>query len=414
VVPARHRRILGEQPVSLPLTPPEKNLLGVILTDNRAIEFIPDGVTGELFLDARAGLIFDKAVAAIAAGHHVDSIWASNLVTDDPTILNVDPAEIWPLTDYIMYAPQAADYAIAVARDATRRSLANVTKAVASSLESGQDPVSVASDAVRWSQEVVDGTASTGRLQPKLLREILATPDDYDWVIPNLLERKDRLILTGSEGVGKTTFARQLVVCSAAGLHPLTFERMHPVRCLVIDAENTERQWRRYVGSLAFNAAEQGMVDPRDLLWIKAGQRLDLTSGADLAEIHRLIDRFEPDLLYIGPLYKLVPKAIYSDDDAAPLIVALDSLRDRDLALVMEAHAGKAKDHLGDRNLEPRGSSQLLGWPEFGFGLRVNRDDPAAVDVVRWRGDREANRMWPTRLLRGNVWPWVDGSPGGT
>ena len=397
--------------MSLNLTVPERALLAIVLMDNRSIEYIPEGINGEMFMDAKAGYIFDKALAEVASGNHVDFVWASNLATDDPFIVNVDPMEIWTLSpDVLPYNPQARDYAEAVAKDATRRALASVSRTISQQLDAGVDPATVAADSVRWTQEVADGSAAGNRLQPKLLRDILSTPDEYDWIIPNLLERQDRLILTGSEGVGKTTFARQIVVCSAAGLHPLTFERMYPVKCLVIDAENTERQWRRYVGSLAANAAEQGTVDPRDFLWIKAGMRIDLTQGPDLAEIHRLIEKHEPDLLYIGPLYKLVPKAIYSDDDAAPLIVALDSLRDRQLALIMEAHAGKAKDHVGDRNLEPRGSSQLLGWPEFGFGLRANRDDPAAVDVVRWRGDREANRMWPTRMVRGLNWPWHDDS----
>jgi replicative DNA helicase len=148
--------------VSLQLSTPEERLLGLVLSDNRCIEYIPDGVTGAQFADARAGMIFDKAMAAIAAGHHVDSIWAANLVVDDPDIHNVEPELIWPLTDVLSYAPQATDYANAVAKDATRRSLASVMNAVNTGLAAGGDPAEVASNAVRWAQEVVDGTASTG------------------------------------------------------------------------------------------------------------------------------------------------------------------------------------------------------------------------------------------------------------
>jgi replicative DNA helicase len=78
----------------------------------------------------------------------------------------------------------------------------------------------------------------------------------------------------------------------------------------------------------------------------------------------------------------------------------------------MEAHPGKAKDHGGQRTLEPRGSSQLLGWPEFGLGLREDVDDPEMVDVIHWRGDRIGGRGWPTKMHYGSPWPWVDATPG--
>ena len=88
-----------------------------------------------------------------------------------------------------------------------------------------------------------------------------------------------------------------------------------------------------------------------------------------------------------------------SDDDAAPLLAALDTLRDRDVALVIEAHAGKATSDKGERNLAPRGSSALLGWPEFGLGLRPVKGKPHEIELIRWRGDRE-ERMWPRKLKK--------------
>jgi hypothetical protein len=61
-----------------------------------------------------------------------------------------------------------------------------------------------------------------------------------------------------------------------------------------------------------------------------------------------------------------------------------------------------------------------MRWPEFGFGLRrskdvddlspeqkrTNRDRPVKVDVVAWRGSREA-RSWPTVLQHGQSLPWT-------
>jgi replicative DNA helicase len=126
--------------------------------------------------------------------------------------------------------------------------------------------------------------------------------------------------------------------------------------------------------------------------------------------VHRLIDKHEPDLMLIGPLYRLIPRAINSDDDAAPLLAALDTIRDRGIAMLIEAHAGHAANPKGERDMRPRGSAALMGWPEFGYGLRLNRKNPLHVDMVRWRGDRDA-RGWPAKLGRSNVeggqrWPW--------
>ena len=72
-----------------------------------------------------------------------------------------------------------------------------------------------------------------------------------------------------------------------------------------------------------------------------------------------------------------------------------------------EAHAGHATTKGGDRDLRPRGSSALMGWPEFGFGLALDPDEPDLAHLVRWRGDRD-QRDWPISLRRGGEWPWTD------
>jgi replicative DNA helicase len=178
---------------------------------------------------------------------------------------------------------------------------------------------------------------------------------------------------------------------------------------LVIDAENTEQQWARGARQIVSALERQGKTVARDAVNVQAGLRLDLTRQHDLNEVHRLIDTHKPDLIYLGPLYKLVPKEITTDDDAAPLLVALDGIRERGVVLLMEAHAGHAKGHGGERDLRPRGSSALLGWPEFGYGLRPDYESEIA-EFKAWRGDREV-RDWPRFLRIGNPiggeLPWV-------
>ena len=244
------------------------------------------------------------------------------------------------------------------------------------------------------------------KLQPKTLGEVLDLQFEEHWVIPGLLERGDRLVLTGVEGGGKSYFLRQISIMAAAGIDPFSLAPIDPVKVLVVDAENSERQWSRSAKYVTSLAEKWGVRSPRNEVVISAGVRIDLRVPADVNQVHRMIDEFQPDILQIGPLYKLVAKEISNDSDAAPLIMTLDSFRERGLVLLMEAHAGHAGKQ--SKDLRPRGSSALLGWPEFGFGLLPDEENPEMVELARWRGDRE-QRSWPTGFRRGwdGELPWV-------
>ena len=254
--------------------------------------------------------------------------------------------------------------------------------------------------------EAVKRSTSTD-MQSITLGELLEGTDEYDWVLPHLMERGDRVIITGAEGGGKTTLGRQVCVLAAAGINPITFEDIPPVRVQVVDCENTERQWRRKVRPMTIRAAGLGAVDPRVAMNLSFPGRIQITSEKHLGAIHRLLDRNKPDMLYIGPIYKMSNGGLNSEEDAAGVLAALDSIRERGVSLVIEAHAGHTLNgEKGTRNLRPRGSSALLGWPEIGFGLRTDPEAPNESIVERWRGDRD-EMAWPSRFKRGGDWPWT-------
>lgn len=236
----------------------------------------------------------------------------------------------------------------------------------------------------------------------KTLAEILAEPDDEpDWLIPGLLERQDRLIITGDEGLGKSHLLRQFAICASAGIDPWNHSHTFaPIKTCIFDCENTERQIRRNIRGIAAFAAHYGAADVADRVMLRPSARLDITRDKDLALIHRELDAQQPDLVIIGPLYRLVPRAIQTDDDAAPVLAALDTIRDRGIALLIEAHSGHAIGKGGSRDMRPRGSSALLGWPEFGYGLRdLGAQGGRYCEFVAWRGNR-SERDWPRALRR--------------
>lgn len=272
------------------------------------------------------------------------------------------------------------------------------------SLAPNLNPASFAAEAVTRLTNVRDsGLPDTA--SAVTLGELLAEPDDEpDWLIPGLLERRDRLMLTGVEGGGKSHMLRQIAICAAAGLNPFDATKIKPISAVVIDAENTPQQVKRRSRPLAEWCSKYGLA-PYERVTIDCKNRMDLTGDRSLAEIHQLLDATQPDLVVIGPLYRLIPRALQSDDEASPLLAALDTIRDRGIALLIEAHAGHAMGEHGRRQMRPRGSSALLGWPEFGYGLVP--DGPGFAELKPWRGDRDA-RCWPDSLRRDPSSPrWI-------
>jgi RecA-family ATPase len=333
-------------------------------------------------------------------------------------VVGLDIRDLAKWSANVPTAASAPFYARIVKDAAVSRSLHLIAGKM---LDPEADPATLIPTTLEALRDLRDRDLSVQDLQAvRSLREILDVPEDedvYDWVIPDLLESRDRFILTGSEGGGKSTLLRQMCVLAAAGIHPFTYRPIPPIRVLVIDAENSEKQWRRTTRGLADKAAmmaiPRGGRDPRDGLMLECvTKQMDITRPGDLGDLHRLMDESNPAMLMIGPLYRLVPRAIKDDDDAAPVLAALDSLRERGVAMLIEAHAGHTSVN-GERDLRPRGSSALLGWPEFGYGLRRDKqvqDGRVPFSLVHWRGDRDA-RPWPKRLTRGakghpQNWPW--------
>lgn len=385
----------------------EQAVIASVLLDSKVLRFAMAELVPDDFFDGRLGEIFSGMARMVGEQVPIDAITVGGRLKQWG-VHGIDDADLFAWTSEVLSGANVRAYAKQVRDDAVRRAMHDAAQGLLQTA-TATDPGTVVANAIDRLRKLQQDTTVT-TLRPKLLREILAEQnDDYDWVIPDLLERGDRLLLTGVEGGGKSTLVRQMALLSAAGIHPTTFFPMEPVRVLVLDAENSEKQWRRAVRPLVQRAAERGRVSPADVVRLECMPRVDLTRDTDLGQVHRAVDEFQPDVLFIGPLYRLIPRAINSDDDAAPLLAALDTLRDRGLAMVIEAHAGHAVGHGGERDLRPRGSAALLGWPEFGLGLRQDKKANASnrFQLVRWRGDRDV-RKWPTHIARGmGDWPWT-------
>jgi hypothetical protein len=224
-------------------------------------------------------------------------------------------------------------------------------------------------------------------------------------VIPGVMKVGHRAIVTGREGSGKSTFLTQIGLQVAAGIHPFTGEEIEPRQVLNIDGENPRGIVIERHAPLRAVASDR--LDPaRYRVKVTDRQPLNLTNRATFAEVESWVESAEPDLIIIGPLYKLTDGGLDDEESAKALASALDGLA-ASSALLIEAHVGHEGPR-GRRPIRPIGSSLWLRWPEFGLHL----DKSGAL--TPWREHR-VPAAWPTRLERGEPWPWmppgVDSAP---
>jgi hypothetical protein len=286
------------------------------------------------------------------------------------------------------------------------------TRAVQYTGATDADPLEIAEMLRQQAQAIIDAHEADADVDTMTLDEFLAIEEaPYDWVIPDLLERADRLILTGGEGLGKSTLFRQIAVMTAAGLHPFTGRTIPQQRVLYVDCENGPSHMRRKLRPLATQARLRGSGAGQTLFVEGRPEGLDLTTQAGAQWLVARVAALQPAVLFTGSLYKLFEGDPNKEEPARAVSAVLDRCRAvANCAVVIEAHSGHSSNATGERNVRPIGASLWLRWPEFGYGLRPTKDFDKAtrvVDFVPWRGDRD-ERQWPRRLKAGSMWPWEE------
>lgn len=236
---------------------------------------------------------------------------------------------------------------------------------------------------------------------------------EYDWVVPGLLERGDRLMFVARPGSGKSTMVRQFAVCLASGLDPFRFTTVPHRKVLFVDLENQQRMTKRKVDPITAVAGKR--FRPELLrVHIQFGG-MNLSERADILRLSGWVAASKPDVVCIGPLYQMFGAAQRGDlggeDQARQITRTLDRIRQRyGCALVMETHPPKG----GGRDMPVFGSGVWTRWPEFVEGI-IPSDMNATAPESDWRYDiepqrgRRDERSFPERLRRGKPgeFPWV-------
>lgn len=309
----------------------------------------------------------------------------------------------------------ASKVARIVVRHATARRVITAARAITELADQNLEPDELL-DSARAELAVIESPiVNIDRLRG------LSTLDDFldhsdaepsPWVIPGLLREGWRAMVVAGEGLGKTVCTSQIAVCAAQGIHPFAHTLMPAVRTLIVDLENPEDAITATCRPITTKArAKSAAYEPgRAWIWHQPGG-INVRTRTDRANLEAVIAATQPDLVCLGPIYKVFEVAARESDEVAcrELQHVLDDLRTRySFALMLEHHAPK-RSGVSDRDLVPYGSSLWLRWPELGLKLvgGVDGSPEGSLTVGRWRHDRMRN-SWPDRLDRGGPggWPW--------
>jgi len=394
----------------------EQAILGAVLLSSTALDLVGDLLPERFYRPAHV-LLFATCRELAARSEPIDPITVSAHLQQRGQLQRAGGAAyLHGLVQCVPTVANAGHYAAIVEECALRREGIQAALSTVESLYGGQGPAAEAMENGVERLRAARDRRPVPTAPPPSLTDFLDEADEPQWVVPGLLARWDRLIVTGGEGCGKSLLARQLAVRTAAGLHPWTRDRIASQRCLLVDVENNAGQVRPWLRQMHHAAQAEGAADgSAERLFVEVGAQLDLQSPADRAWLLRKVEASRPDIVAIGPLYKLTSGKPNEEEPARVVMSALEAVRTASdgAALIIEGHAPHQQPGSPRRDLRPLGSSLWMRWPEFGFGLAPAAGKAAEAvgltDWRPWRGGRcgpGADRQWPARFMRGSRWPW--------
>ena len=383
----------------------EQAIIGGVLTYPDAVAEMAADLSPQDFYSAPRGEIWRAFLNLIKEG--VKNIDAVTLSDKANHALSTDQL----MTYQIESAPITRRQVEIVLRHSAARDLINESNKMVGDLVDGADPYESAVEIEKFASRI--GTASTAVEQESVtILELADTAESVaPVVIPGICNRDYRTIVVAEEGAGKSLLLRVIAQSTAQGIHPFSHRPIEPKRTLVVDLENPAQAILDTSMDFEMTLMQRSPdYDPeRFRIWRRPGG-INIRQLADRAALQREIAFHRPELVTIGPIYKMYQRKSGEsyEDSADEAMRVLDDLRTKyNFALFMEHHAAKGKQGEG-RDLSPMGSQRWMAWPEIGISLYKDKQDPTSFDVKRYRGDRLSGVRWPDRLVRDRTF-LVDG-----
>lgn len=397
----------------------ESSLLGAMMLSNDAIERSYRIVTAADFYKPSHQNVFMAVIDLWRDGSAVDPVTVAEIMKSRNQLEQLGgAAELLSLITHTPATSAAPRYAeIIVNKSMLRRAISIGNELIGRAYDDPQAPQDLmekAATALLESQvSVRDMPDGVWRLD-----DFLDQPpeDKPEWIIPGMIRKGWRIMLVAAEGAGKTTLFRQIAICTAQGIHPLHHQNIEPKRCLIVDCENPQDSIVDVCEPIRSEARSRSTdydVD-RPWLWWKP-EGINLRTRGDRIRLESVIQNTRPDLVAIGPVYKIYNVTAHENDElaAGEVMSVLDDLRTRyKFGLMMEHHAPKGVG--SKRDMMPFGTSLWLRWPEMGLSMQpIDQNDDTNMKIGRWRGDRLRNE-WPESIYHGKTWPWAGRWPTGT
>lgn len=390
----------------------EDGVIGAMLLNPHVIEEVQRTVTASDFYRPKNQTLFYEIVGLWKEGSKIDPVILSERLETHGQLQDVGgAADIISLVANCPTTSAAPRYAeIVVNKAMLRRAIGIGTELTARAYGNPDDPQALMQEAIGALEEA---NVSVGEMPDAVweLDSYLDQPPEStpDWIIPNVIRQGWRIMLVASEGSGKTTLFRQVAICTAQGIHPFLHTSMPPKRTLIVDCENPQDSIVDMCMPIREAARNQRgtAYDPdRAWLWWQP-QGINLRGRSDRIKLESVIQHVRPDLVAIGPVYKIYQVNAHENDELAAreVMTVLDDLRTRyRFGLMLEHHAPKGVG--AKREMMPFGTSLWLRWPELGISMQPLMDnDTSHMQIGRWRGDRLENN-WPKELRHSSPWPW--------
>lgn len=228
-------------------------------------------------------------------------------------------------------------------------------------------------------------------------------PPAPDQVLEELFDTGDKLVIIGSSKLRKSFFLQQMALCLASGRDFLKWQAPRKRRVLYcqfeIRAHHNHRRIKRLAKAMGIKPTDIG-----DRLQILNGRGLGLTGPEGIKQITETAAGFQPEVIFLDPLYKLSSGVENAAEDMKIILSEFDKLAEQTGAAIVYIHHD-AKGSPGDRDIRDRGAgSNVLGRDYdacFTMTAHAQNHDAAVIDVLL--------RNYPPQDPFTVVWGFNDG-----
>lgn len=212
----------------------------------------------------------------------------------------------------------------------------------------------------------------------------------------DLLDKGERLLVTGEQKVGKSFLAYQIALCAAGGYSFLGFptENCRPRKVLIINAEvRKPRLQQRF--SKQLQPYEDFVKDNIHIIFPSAQIKIDDTTTQKA--VSNFVNDNDIDLVIFDPLANLIQEDENTSQGMGHVTAGLDAIiSSTGCAVILVHHHNKAAANaaIGHR---VRGHSSLAGWYDNHFALSWDKRE----DLTRKLEFECRNREEPEPIIVG-------------